>query len=145
MTVLNETFRRPDNPLASLVPFEWDQGYPSLDIGSSSTKMVGVRGLGGLSSPISVWTASAQTEESASFGDSVGKRDPFLSPFFIAPGQNVVAEVTTQPQRFHLEQLKLVGVIRQTSQPKALINGGAIRTIEPGRIVVEEYETDWSE
>lgn len=126
--------------------------------------------IGGLSSPLlpgtSIWTAAAQAEErmgeDAYFYDSVGKRDPFLSPFHIAPEQNVVAEVTTPLQRFHLGQLKLVGVIWQTSQPKALIedgdglgyiveagtrigtNGGVIRSIEPGQIVVEEYETDFS-
>ncbi len=127
--------------------------------------------IGGLSSPMlpgaSIWAASAWAEgsleaENIYFYDSAGKRDPFLSPFHVAPEQNVVAEVTTPLQRFHLEQLKLVGVIWQTSQPKALIeagdglgyiveagtrigaNGGVIRAIEPGRIVVEEYETDFS-
>ena len=127
--------------------------------------------IGGLSLPelsrASIWTASAWAEgsmeaENAYFYDSVGKRDPFLSPFHIAPEQNVVAEITTPLQRFHLEQLKLVGVVWQTSRPKALIedeeglgyivesgtrigaNGGVIRTIEPGRIVVEEYETNFS-
>ena len=100
--------------------------------------------------------------EAAYFYDSAGKRDPFLSPFHVAPEQDVVDEVTTPLQRFHLGQLRLVGVIWQTSRPKALIedgdglgyiveagtrigaNGGVIRTIEPGRIVVEEYETDFS-
>ena len=100
--------------------------------------------------------------EGVYFYDPAGKRDPFLSPSHIAPEQDLVDEVTTPLQRFHLGQLKLVGVIWQTSQPKALIedgnglgyiveagtrigaNGGVIRTIEPGRIVVEEYETDFS-
>ena len=100
--------------------------------------------------------------EEAYFYDSAGKRDPFLSPFHVAPEQNIIDEVTTPLQRFHLGQLKLVGVIWQAEQPKALIedadglghiveagtrigaNGGVIRTIEPGRIVVEEYETDFS-
>ena len=127
--------------------------------------------IGGLSLPelsgASAWAASAWAEggmaaENAYFYDSVGKRDPFLSPFHIAPGQNVVAEATTPLQRFHLGQLKLVGVVWQASQPKALIedgdglgyiveagtrigtNGGVIRTIEPERVVVEEYETDFS-
>ncbi len=127
--------------------------------------------IGGLSSPMLsaayTWTAVAQAEESmeaegAYFYDPVGKRDPFLSPFYIAPEQDVVDEVTTPLQRFHLGQLRLVGVIWQTGQPKALIedgdglgyiveagtrigaNNGVIRTIEPGRIVVEEYETDFS-
>ena len=125
--------------------------------------------IGGLFSPLlpgaSIWTTNAQAEgsvESAYIYDPAGKRDPFLSPFHLAPEQNVVAEVTTPLQRFHLGQLKLLGVVWQTSRPKALIedgdglghivetgtrigtHGGVIRAIEPGRIVVEEYETDFS-
>jgi type IV pilus assembly protein PilP len=67
----------------------------------------------------------------------------------------------TPLQRFELGQLKLVGVIWETSEPKALIedsgglgyivtrgtligpNGGIIKTIEPRRVVVEEYHIDF--
>ena len=115
--------------------------------------------IGGL--PFARAEGSMEAEEAYVY-DPAGKRDPFLSPFHVAPEQKVVDEVTTPLQRFHLGQLKLVGVIWQTEQPKALIedadglghivaagtrigaNGGVIRTIEPGRIVVEEYETDFS-
>ena len=122
--------------------------------------------IGGFSSPLLPGASTARAEgsltEAAYFYDPLGKRDPFLSPFHTAPEQDVVDEVTTPLQRFHLGQLKLVGVIWQTSRPKALIedgdglgyiveagtrlgtNGGVIRAIEPGRIVVEEYETDFS-
>lgn len=46
MATLKETLGRLANPLTSLVPFELDKGYLSLDIGSSSIKMVEVRGQG---------------------------------------------------------------------------------------------------
>ncbi len=106
--------------------------------------------------------ASAQEAESESyFYNPVGKRDPFLSPFHTAQKQAVVREAKTPLQRFDLGQLKLVGVIWEAHQPKALIedsgglgyivkagtligsNGGVIKLIEPRRIVVEEYETDF--
>lgn len=46
MASLNETIGRLASPLTSLIPFEVDKGYLSLDIGSSSIKMVEVRGQG---------------------------------------------------------------------------------------------------
>jgi type IV pilus assembly protein PilP len=67
----------------------------------------------------------------------------------------------TPLQRFELGQLKLVGVIWEASEPKALIedsgglgyivtrgtligsNGGIIKAIESKRVVVEEYHTDF--
>lgn len=44
MRSLNETLERLASPLTALIPFELDKGYLSLDIGSSSIKMVEVRG-----------------------------------------------------------------------------------------------------
>lgn len=94
--------------------------------------------------------------------DPVGKRDPFLSPFARALEDDLPEEAKTPLQRFDLGQLKLVGVIWEAGEPKALIEdggglgyivtrgtligskGGVIRAIEPRRIVVEEYETDFS-
>ena len=108
------------------------------------------------------WAQGNAEAENAYFYDPIGRRDPFLSPFHVTPEQDVVNEAKTPLQRFPLEQLKLVGVIWEASQPKALIedrdglgyiveagtligaNGGVIRTIEPGRVVIEEYETDFS-
>ena len=46
MTNLIETIGRLASPLTSLIPFGMDKGYISLDIGSSSIKMVEVRGQG---------------------------------------------------------------------------------------------------
>jgi type IV pilus assembly protein PilP len=90
-----------------------------------------------------------------------GKRDPFLSPFYHRPEQPEPEEAKTPLQRFDLGQLKLVGVIMEESEPKALIEdsgglgyivtkgtpigskGGIIKAIEARRVVVEEYEVDF--
>lgn len=90
-----------------------------------------------------------------------GKRDPFLSPFYRQPEQAAPEEAKTPLQRFDLGQLKLVGVILENEEPKALIEdsgglgyivtkgtpigskGGVIKAIEPKRVVVEEYEIDF--
>jgi type IV pilus assembly protein PilP len=92
-----------------------------------------------------------------------GKRDPFLPPFSTAAPETTTTtdEARTPLQRFDLGQLKLVGVIWATEEPKALIEdggglgyivtrgtligskGGIVKMIEPKRVVVEEYETDF--
>jgi type IV pilus assembly protein PilP len=91
-----------------------------------------------------------------------GKRDPFLPPF---PTTTQESEATDEPrtplQRFDLGQLKLVGVIWETDEPRALVEdsgglgyivtrgtligsrGGIVKKIEPKRVIVEEYETDF--
>ncbi len=46
MATLTETIGRLANPLTSLIPLEVEKGYLSLDIGSSSIKMVEIRGQG---------------------------------------------------------------------------------------------------
>jgi len=93
--------------------------------------------------------------------DPAGKRDPFLSPFYHQPEPAAPEEAKTPLQRFDLGQLKLVGIILEEKEPKALIEdsgglgyivtrgtpigskGGIITAIEPKRVVVEEYETDF--
>lgn len=91
-----------------------------------------------------------------------GKRDPFFSPLHrVTETQSVPDEAKTPLQRLDLGQFKLVGVILDTSEPKALVEdnsglgyivtrgtligskGGVIRTIESRRVVVEEYEVDF--
>ena len=91
-----------------------------------------------------------------------GKRDPFFSPLHrVTETASVPDEARTPLQRLDLGQFKLVGVILDTSEPKALIEdnsglgyivtrgtsigskGGVIRAIESRRIVVEEYDTDF--
>ncbi len=51
---MRENIRRLASPLTSLIPFEVEKGYLSLDIGSSSIKIVEVRGQG---SPLTVTNA----------------------------------------------------------------------------------------
>jgi len=94
--------------------------------------------------------------------EPTGKRDPFFSPLYrVTQQQAVPDEAKTPLQRLDLGQFKLVGVIIETSEPKALIEdnsglgyivtrgtligskGGVIKAIEPRRVVVEEYETDF--
>ncbi|MBI3302287.1 MAG: pilus assembly protein PilP [Deltaproteobacteria bacterium] len=107
--------------------------------------------------------AQGETVEDTYRYDPAGKRDPFLSPFTAATPELGTAEEQpkTPLQRFDLGQLKLVGVIWEASEPKALIEdsgglgyivtrgtligskGGVIKTIEPKRVVVEEYQTDF--
>jgi type IV pilus assembly protein PilP len=93
--------------------------------------------------------------------EPTGKRDPFFSPLYRVTQQAVPDEAKTPLQRLDLGQFKLVGVIIETSEPKALIEdnsglgyivtrgtligskGGVIKAIEPRRVVVEEYDTDF--
>ena len=91
-----------------------------------------------------------------------GKRDPFTPPFSTAAPETVDSDEPKTPlQRFDLGQLKLVGVIWETDEPRALIEdsgglgyiitrgtligsrGGVVKMIEPKRVVIEEYETDF--
>jgi Tfp pilus assembly protein PilP len=91
-----------------------------------------------------------------------GKRDPFTPPFSTAAPETVDSnEPKTPLQRFDLGQLKLVGVIWETDEPKALVEdsgglgyiimrgtligsrGGVVKMIEPKRVIIEEYETDF--
>ncbi len=93
--------------------------------------------------------------------DPTGKRDPFTSPFNLTPDTLQTVDPQTPLQRFELGQLMLKGVILNATEPKALIEdskglgyvvtpgtligsrGGVVKTIEPRRIVVEEYEIDF--
>jgi len=91
-----------------------------------------------------------------------GKRDPFFSPLHrVTEAPTTPDEARTPLQRLDLGQFKLVGVILDASEPKALVEdnsglgyivtrgtligskGGVIRTIEPRRVVVEEPEIDF--
>jgi type IV pilus assembly protein PilP len=105
--------------------------------------------------------AQEETGEESYHYDPGGKRDPFLSPFYHQPEQAMLEEAKTPLQRFDLGQLKLVGIVLEEKEPKALIEdsgglgyivtkgtpigskGGIIKAIEPKRVVVEEYETDF--
>ncbi len=102
-----------------------------------------------------------EAENEPVFYTAAEKRDPFLSAFYTAQKQVVVREAKTPLQLFDLSQLKVVGIISETCQPKALIedssgldyiveagtligsNGGGIKLVEARRIVAEEFETDF--
>ena len=106
-------------------------------------------------------TAEEKMAADTYYYDPAGKRDPFKSPFHIAPEKGIDEESKMPLQRFDLGQLKLVGVIYELGEPKALIEdsagagyivtkgtligskGGIVKKIEPKRILVEEYETDF--
>ena len=94
--------------------------------------------------------------------DPAGKRDPFFSPLYRVTEQATTSDEAKTPlQRLDLGQFKVVGIILETAEPKALIednsglgyivtsgtligpNGGVIKSIKPDRILVEEYETDF--
>lgn len=107
--------------------------------------------------------SSNQDEEADTYRyDPVGKRDPFSSPFtLVADARPSDSDPKTPLQRFELGQLRLVGVILNPEEPKALIedskglgyvvmagtligsSGGVVKSIEPRRILVEEIETDF--
>jgi len=90
--------------------------------------------------------------------DPLGKRDPFRPPRSGTPG---LSEARTPLQRYELGQLRLVAVIYETGDPRAVVedsqglgyivkvgtaigpNGGEVRAIERGRIVVQEQATDF--
>jgi type IV pilus assembly protein PilP len=93
---------------------------------------------------------------------AAGKRDPFFPPFRTTESESAETDEPKTPlQRFDIGQLKLVGVIWEAEEPRALIEdsgglgyivtrgtligskGGVIKTIEPKRITIEEYQTDF--
>ena len=111
---------------------------------------------------ISVTQAQERSAEDDYRYEPGGKRDPFFSPLHrVTETSPVLDEARTPLQRLDLGQFKLVGVILDTSEPKALIEdnsglgyivtrgtligskGGVIRAIESRRVVVEEYDIDF--
>ena len=108
-----------------------------------------------------LYAQESEAEEGYRY-DPSGKRDPFFSPLHrVTETAPISDEAKTPLQRLDLGQFKLVGVIVDISEPKALIEdnsglgyivtrgtligskGGIIRAIESRRVVVEEYEVDF--
>jgi type IV pilus assembly protein PilP len=93
--------------------------------------------------------------------DPTGKRDPFRPPYMVGMRRGAAEAPKTPLQRYELGQLKLVGVVWEQDEPKALIedsaglgyvvgrgaligpNGGVVKRIEPDRLVVEEEFLDF--
>jgi len=91
--------------------------------------------------------------------DPIGRRDPFRPPR--AGSQTPLGEPRTPLQRYELGQLRLVAIIYETRDPRAVVeddqglgyivrvgtpigpNGGEVRTIERGRVIVEESSVDF--
>jgi len=89
--------------------------------------------------------------------DPHGLRDPFRPPTAGASADDSL----TPLQRYQLGQLKLVAVIYDTRFPRAVVeddaglgyilqigtpigpNNGAVKAIEPGRVIVREETTDF--
>ena len=92
--------------------------------------------------------------------DATGKRDPFRPPR-VSAGSTAAGEIRTPLQRYELGQLKLVAVIYDTSDPRAVVeddeglgyivrvgtpigpHGGEVKGIERGRVMVNEDSVDY--
>jgi type IV pilus assembly protein PilP len=92
--------------------------------------------------------------------DPTGRRDPFRPPRTTAY-INTTGVERTPLQRYELGQLNLVAIIYDTEQPRAVVedqaglgyivkvgtkigvNGGVVRTIDQGRVLVQEESTDF--
>ena len=90
--------------------------------------------------------------------DPVGRRDPFRPP---RAGTAQTGEPRTPLQRYEIGQLKLVAIIYETRDPRAVVeddqklgyivkvgtpigpNGGVVRAIERGRVVITEQAADY--
>jgi type IV pilus assembly protein PilP len=91
--------------------------------------------------------------------DPTGRRDPFRPPR--ASAVTRTGEPPTPLQRYEIGQLKLVAIIYDTTQPRAVVeddqglgyivrvgtaigaNGGRVRDIEKGRVLIEEDSVDF--
>ena len=90
--------------------------------------------------------------------DSTGRRDPFRPP---RAGSVHSGEPQTPLQRYEIGQLRLVAVIYDTGEPRAVVeddqglgyivrvgtpiglNGGQVRAIERGRVLITETAADY--
>jgi len=105
---------------------------------------------------------SAISSELSYVYDPAGKRDPFLPAMGVSLAKSACAEEPQTPlQSYEVGQLKLVGVIWNLEEPRALVEDGggmgyiitrgtpigsscgAVKRIEPGQVVVEEYYYDF--
>jgi len=91
--------------------------------------------------------------------DAVERRDPFRPPR--ASNTSRSGEPRTPLQRYELGQLRLVAVIYDTREPRAVVeddaglgyivkvgtpigpNGGEVQTIERGRVLIQEDTVDY--
>jgi len=109
--------------------------------------------------PASVQEAKAVEPPADDPYDPTGRRDPFRPPRAAA---NVhTGEQMTPLQRYEIGQLRLVAIIYDTSQPRAVVeddaglgyivrvgtpigpNDGTVRAIERGRVLIQEDSVDF--
>jgi type IV pilus assembly protein PilP len=117
-----------------------------------------VRAAGELAAPAPVVPAAVEPADDVSY-DPASRRDPFRPP------RAAVAAPTGEPrtplERYEIGQLRLVAVIYDTRQPRAVVedgeglgyivtvgtpigpNGGTVRGIERGRVVIQEESVDF--
>ncbi len=92
--------------------------------------------------------------------DVTGRRDPFRPPRLSVPNQRT-GEPRTPLQRYEIGQLRLVAIIYNTADPRAVVeddeglgyivrtgtpigpNGGEVKTIERGRVLIQEDAVDY--
>jgi len=107
-----------------------------------------------------VGTAPAPTAAPAAASPAAGLRDPFR-PFNLALRPKPVETPRTPLEQYDVGALKLVAVIYDTQNPKAMVEddtglgftvgvgtrignqGGVVKVIEPERVIVEEEFVDF--
>jgi type IV pilus assembly protein PilP len=90
--------------------------------------------------------------------DPTGRRDPFLPP---RVGPSIVSGTASPLQRYDVGQLRLVAVIYDTREPRAVVeddqglgyivrlgtpigtNGGAVSAIQRGKMIIQEDTVDF--
>lgn len=103
-------------------------------------------------------TAALDPADAASY-DPAGRRDPFRPPRAAVAAPS--GEPRTPLERYEVGQLRLVAVIYETHDPRAVVedneglgyivkvgtpigpNGGMVREIERGRVVIQEESVDF--
>jgi type IV pilus assembly protein PilP len=105
----------------------------------------------------------AEGEDSSYVYDPAGKRDPFLPTLGVGSSSGLLCaeEPQTPLQSYEVGQLKLVGVIWNLEEPRALVEDsagtgyivtrntpiglscGMVKRIEPGQVVIQEYYHDF--
>ena len=104
----------------------------------------------------------AEGEDSSYVYDPTNKRDPFFPTLGVTSSEQLCAEEPQTPlQGYTLGQLKLVGIIWNLEEPRALVEDGVgmgyivihgtpigsgcgiVKKIEHGQVVIEEYYYDF--
>jgi type IV pilus assembly protein PilP len=108
--------------------------------------------------PAGIETAKAVEPAADPPYNPAGRRDPFLPP---RVGPSIVSGATSPLQRYDVGQLRLVAVIYDTREPRAVVeddqglgyivrlgtpigtNGGAVTAIQRGKVIISEDTVDF--